>query len=101
MQATWTRGLRRSHDLGMHAQALQRSVGIGYQPVAADLVAREPLLVDEHHGQALPRQHGGAGAAGRAGTHHEDVAVLGQVETSVGMAYAVAAHRSIPAAARR
>jgi len=49
-------------------------MGVGDEPVAADLVARELVLVDQHHLQAAARQALGAGGAGRAGAHHQHIA---------------------------
>jgi hypothetical protein len=68
------------HHLVEHAEAAQRGVGVGDQPVAADLVAREDMLVDENDiapGLGQPLR---AGTAGGAGADDEDVAGRGRGE---------------------
>jgi hypothetical protein len=51
MQPTWVAAALR-HHLVEHAELAQRVVRVGDQPVAADLVAREAVLVDETHVEA-------------------------------------------------
>ena len=50
------------------------------EPVAADLVAREPVAIRQEHPLAAPREVDGGGAAGRARADHDDVvAALGRM----------------------
>ena len=53
--------------------------GIGNQAVAADLVTGKGVLVHQHHVQVSARQLDGRGAARRACTDDQDIAVGGQV----------------------
>ena len=76
------RALRGGHHLVVDAQALQRGVGVGDQAVAADLVAREGVLVDQHDVDAGAREQLRAGAAGGAGADDEHVAAAVQVDES-------------------
>ena len=69
-------GLR--HHLVEHAELAQRVVGVGDQAVTADLVAREHVLVDQHHVMAGARQRDRRGTAGRAGADDEHVARGGE-----------------------
>jgi hypothetical protein len=66
--------LRQRHHLVVHAQALQRGVRIGNQPVAAHLVARESVRVDQHRVQAGTREQLRARAARGAGADDQHVA---------------------------
>jgi hypothetical protein len=68
-------GLR--HHLVEHAHAAQRGMGVGDQAVAADLVARKDMLVDQHHLQPAAGQLPGGGTAGRSGADHGHVAARG------------------------
>ena len=73
---------RRRACLGHHrvedAEPGQRVVGVGDEAVAADLVARKGMLVDEDDAAARLREQLRGGAAGRAGADDDDVAALGE-----------------------
>jgi hypothetical protein len=56
-----------------HAEVGECRVGIGDQAFAADLVAREVVLVDQHDRPPRARQLNRAGTAGRSGSDHQHV----------------------------
>ncbi len=78
--AAHMRGRLRLRQHGIeHPELAQRMVRIGDQAVAADLVAREGMLVDQHGIEAGACQRGRGGAAGRAGADDEHVALQGKM----------------------
>ena len=69
---------RLGHHLPEHAKAVERTVGVGDEAIAADLVARERLGVDEDDVATGAGEPLRGGAAGRAGADDEHVAALRQ-----------------------
>ena len=70
--------LRQRHHLVEHTEPAHRMVRIRDQTVAADLVARERLGIDQHDVEAGAGERRGAGAARRSGADDQHVAALGQ-----------------------
>ncbi len=68
------RAPRLGQHLVLHAEAIEGAQRVGDQAVAADLVARKGVLVDQQHVAAGPRQPLRGGAAGGTGADHEHVA---------------------------
>ncbi len=68
-----------AQNLIEHAEPAQRAMRVGDQTVAADLVAREGLAVDQHHVDAGARQPLRSGAAGRAGANDQHLAMRWQL----------------------
>ena len=66
--------LRARQHVVQHAEPCQGAVRIRNQPVAADLVARKVVLVNQHDFEARAREQLCAGAAGRTGADHQHVA---------------------------
>jgi hypothetical protein len=62
------------HHLVVHAQSAQRGMGVGDQAVAADLVARKDVLVDQQHREPGLGQLLRTGTARRAGADDDDLA---------------------------
>jgi hypothetical protein len=72
------RGARFGHHLGEDAEAIEGTVRIGDEAVAADLVARERLRVDEDDAAAGARQPLCRRGAGRTGADDDRVAAFGK-----------------------
>ena len=76
--ADMARRLRlREHGIE-HAQFAQRVVRVGDQSIAANLVARKAVLIDEHHVETGARERDRRRTAGRAGADDQHVAARRQ-----------------------
>jgi hypothetical protein len=69
---------RLGHDGVEAAELGERTVGVGDEAVAADLVARKRVRVDEDDVAAAARERVGDGAAGGPGADDDRVGALGQ-----------------------
>ena len=68
--------LREAVDLVMEAKLIQNLEGITYQKIAAGLVSREGLFVDQEDGVSALREPIGTNRPGRTGSGNGDVPQL-------------------------